>query len=43
MKYKYRRQHRLRGLNWVDDDDDDDDDMLITAVLLPAVVSILHW
>jgi hypothetical protein len=44
MKYKYWRQHRLRGLNWVDDDDydDDDDDMLITAVLLPAVVSILH-
>jgi hypothetical protein len=23
-------------------DDDDDDDMMITAVLLPAVVSILH-
>jgi len=33
MKYKYWRQHRLGGLNWVDDDDDDDDDMLKTAVL----------
>jgi hypothetical protein len=46
MKYKYWRQHRLRGLTWVDDEDDDDDDdadMLITAVLVPAVVSILDW